>query len=147
MSQKRDQCLKILKENGFRLTRQRISFIECLCAHDKPLTPKEITEAINSKDKDSKKTDMASVYRFIEQLRNIKLVHEVHPAKGFYLCLHQNCGQRFHLLIHCTRCSTTEEKHVPDELTQPMIWYLRSQAYFEPEEHFLQISGLCKLCR
>ena len=144
---KLETCLKILREQNFRLTRQRVRLLKCLCHQSRPLTPKEIVSELNLNSDGQPPADLASVYRVTEQLKIIKLLHEVHPSRGFFLCLHQKCGHQFHLLIFCTRCQFTEEKHIPNELTQPMLWFLKNKASFAPEEHFLQISGLCKQCQ
>ncbi len=138
-------CIQKLKASGARITQPRLAVIRCLAHSKDPLTPREILEEM-AKDKDLAKIDQVSVYRIIEALQALGLVHQIFPSGGFVACSHLECSLDLHLLTRCVACGTTAELDVPDAVLAPMRWYLTEELGFAIKEHFIQIDGTCAKC-
>ena len=141
-----EQSLKLLKENGARITQPRKLVISCLANSPKPLSAKEVYEQI-SKDSSASKIDQVSVYRILETLAELELVHQVFPSGGYMACFHSQCGSTLHVLIRCTSCESIKELDVPQETVAPMVSYLKNEQGFTPDDHVFQMNGLCSNCQ
>lgn len=98
----------ILRTSGLRMTPQRKSLIEELESSKIGLSIKELFKKLNAK---KVKIDEASVYRTIEALRNLDLIHSLSDGK-YKLCSHIACEQSFHLSLICKKCNTVQEPHL-----------------------------------
>lgn len=139
-------CKRALRETGARVTQPRISVIRCLAEAAEPLSAREVFERI-SRDREAANVDQVSVYRILEALSELGLIHQVFPSGGYLPCFHQNCSSTLHVLIRCTSCERVDELDVPQETLAPMVWYLRNEQDFYPDEHLFQMNGLCAACR
>ena len=146
-----DEKLEIAKSQlrnlGLKLTRTRLAVLRCFLSSKTPLTPKMIITKISEDSQNHKEIDHTSVYRILDNFHKYELIHEVHPGKGFVFCSHQTCNHPMHIMTLCTRCELFEEIPVPTELLSPTLWYLEEKRNFKPQEHFLQINGLCTKCQ
>ena len=140
-----ENCETALKDSGARITKPRRAVIRCLSSADGALTPREILEVI-LKDKESEDIDQVSVYRILETLSSLGLVHQVFPSGGYIACFHIRCDKKHHVLIRCSSCETTSELDVPEETLSPMFWFLEKEVGFSPTGHVFQVNGYCKDC-
>jgi len=138
-------CVETLREGGARVTQPRLAVIDCLASATHPLSPKQILDSIE-KNKTTPDIDKVSVYRILEMMLKLDLVHQVGPEGKFIACKHIDCSLALHILTRCTVCGTTTENDVPDEVLAPMRWYLNEKLKFEPKEHFIQVDGRCSIC-
>ncbi len=138
-------CKDILRRAGAKITQPRLAVIHCLAISPLALNPREIQEAI-SRDSSLSTIDQVSVYRILEILQKHGLIHQVFPSGSYIACTHLECRNVFHLLIHCTACDQSEEIHIPNEISAPLLWYLKSEQKFMPRDHLIQIDGTCSLC-
>ncbi|MCB0324961.1 MAG: transcriptional repressor [Bdellovibrionales bacterium] len=141
-----EDSLQTLRESGARVTATRTAVLECLGSAKRPLSARDILERIQASP-EMPKIDQASVYRIIETLLELGLVHKVFPSGHFMACRHSSCGEKLHLLAHCTKCDASLELGVPEQLTAPMSWYLTQQLGFLPTDHLFQVTGLCPTCK
>jgi Fur family ferric uptake transcriptional regulator len=138
-------CKEILRRAGAKITQPRLAVIQCLADSQQALNPREIQETIG-RDPEMPTIDQVSVYRILEILQKNGLVHQVFPSGCYIACTHLECRHVFHLLIHCTCCNNSEEIHVPNEISAPLLWYLKSNQNFIPQDHLIQIDGTCSNC-
>ena len=141
-----ETCKVALRKTGARVTQPRLSVIRCLATAGKPLSARELFEQIE-KDQSLGKVDQVSVYRILEALSELELVHQVFPSGGYLPCFHRDCRATLHVLIRCSACEHIEEIDIPQETLAPMIWYLQNERGFYPDEHVFQMNGLCSKCR
>ncbi len=99
---------ELLRGSGLRMTLQRKALIEELEKSKVGLSIKDIYKKMNSK---KIKIDEASVYRTVEALKKLDLVHSLSDGK-FKLCSHIACDQSFHLSLICTSCGKVTEPHL-----------------------------------
>jgi Fe2+ or Zn2+ uptake regulation protein len=141
------ECLKIMKNDGARLTKTRKAVVECLSLTKQPLSPQEIMKFVAESESSDVSVDLASVYRILKYLNKLGLVHQLGPTGGFFPCTHTKCGVGIHLLTHCGECDNTAELHLPEDMTSSLMSYLENQIEFNPEERVLEIKGVCKDCQ
>lgn len=142
-----EACLQALRDQGCRITKPRRAIITCLAASDAaPLTARELFQAI-AEDKSTSTVDQVSVYRTLEVLESLGLIHQVFPSGGYLACFHRECSPLLHLLIRCSACEEIRELDMPRDTLAPMLRYLERSEAFYPDDHHLQLNGLCQQCR
>lgn len=139
-------CTEALRASGARITKPRIAVIRCLADASNPLTARELFEQLKAQP-DLQSVDQVSVYRILEALSELGLVHQVFPSGGYLPCLHQHCGAQLHVLTRCSNCEHIEELDVPQETLAPIVWFLKNNSGFQPDEHLFQMNGLCRRCQ
>lgn len=137
-------CIKLMKEDGARITRTRRAVIDSLSKTTQPLSPQDISKLISENLDES--IDLASIYRILKYMSELGLVHQVGPNGGFFPCAHSHCGSGVHLITRCHVCENTTEIHLPEEKTKPLINYIENEVDFIPQEHILEIKGTCLNC-
>lgn len=130
----------ILRNSGLRITPQRIAMLEELEFSTVGLSIKELYKILKQK---KIKIDEASVYRTIEALRDLDLVHSL-PESKYKLCSHVSCDQNFHLSLICKICSEVLEPHL-DKSNESLI---TSSLSLNPGQiQNLQVHYICQSCQ
>lgn len=143
----RDLCVDALQQSGFRVTQARLAVIDCINGACSPLSAPEVFELLSkSKGSGSVSPDKVSVYRVLEALLSLNLVHRVGPTGGYLACKHLECGKVHHVMSRCTGCSIVEEADVPSEVIAPLLQHMKDSLSFTPDSHLVHIDGLCKGC-
>jgi Fe2+ or Zn2+ uptake regulation protein len=140
-----EDCKRALKAAGARVTKPRISVILCLSAASKPLSARDVFEQISERS-DLVAVDQVTIYRILEMLSDLGLVHQVFPTGGYMACFHSKCFHAQHVLTRCVKCESIDEIDIPQESVAPMLWYLKNQLGFEADEHVFQMNGVCANC-
>ncbi len=141
----REICLETLREAGYRITKQRIAVIESLSKADSPLTAPELYERLSRRSKGAP-LDKVSVYRVLDTLLELKLVHRAAPFGAYLACSHQDCSDSHHVLSRCTECDHVEELDVPNEVVAPLLFHMKESLHFTPDSHLLHMDGICSDC-
>ena len=76
-------ALEKLKEAGLKLTNPRKMLVEFLAKSDKVLSPYEM-KALLKKEKIN--ADVVTIYRVLEVLESMELVHKVQAFNGYIRC-------------------------------------------------------------
>lgn len=98
----------LIKQKGLRMTAQRKGLIEVLEKSKVSLSVKELYKKLID---NHFKIDEASVYRIIDALKELNIVHE-HSNGKVKLCSHLACEQAFHLSLECEKCKRVLEPHL-----------------------------------
>ena len=139
-------CLEVLRESGARVTQPRRAVISCLGKADKPLSAREVYEEISC-DSSVSSVDQVSVYRILETLSELELVHQIFPSGKYIPCLHSNCDNIVHVIVRCTSCEAINELNIPQETFAPMQAYLQTKYDFFLDQQVFQVNGLCASCK
>lgn len=137
----KELSIDVLREAGCRVTRQRIAVVECLAAADRPLSAPEVFEAV-----DSDTLDKVSVYRALDTLLELNLVHKVPPNGAFLACSHRDCVNTHHVMSRCTECQEVKEVGVPAEVIAPLLFHMKNALSFVPDSHLVHMNGVCEGC-
>ncbi len=149
MSDYINKALKILKDNDFRITKQRQFVIELLDKSREALSAYEIKDKLETKGHE---VDTVSIYRIIECLEKNKLVHKILSSNKIKKCKlkhEDNCEKHqdhhcHHLLI-CEKCNSVEEIHCAG--IPVLIKKVESDSKFKIKTHNLEFYGICNSCK
>ncbi len=134
-----------LRESGLRITKPRLAVLECLAGSQQALAPRDLLERVQSK-RSLPNIDLATVYRILEALVELDLVHRVGNQGGFIACEHRGCSAGMHVIAHCVACDNTQEVDLPEALMHQLTQHMRKTFHFQPDSHFFQMEGTCAPC-
>ncbi|MBI2298253.1 MAG: transcriptional repressor [Armatimonadetes bacterium] len=129
-----------LRQHDYRLTSARRQVIAVLAGSDRALSPYGILEAIAGS---GTPPDVVTVYRVLDLLESLHLVHRVHSMNGYVACTRLSADGCHHPLI-CTRCGRIAE--VRGEAFAHAVERMSADGW-EVTGHVLELSGLCPACR
>jgi Fur family zinc uptake transcriptional regulator len=143
-----EQALQILKQKGFRLTQPRRHVLEALAQATEPRSPYELTDWLAGH---GQKVDTVSIYRILECLEDLGLVHRVLGTgkvlkcslEGEETCTRHQADHCHHLLI-CRQCQRIAEVHCPG--FESIMAQVSAESRFRIEAHHLEFLGLCEPC-
>ena len=132
---------KELREQGYRLTPQRIMILSAIENSDHHISAEEIYAQIVTKYPN---VNISTVYRTLEALAELGLICKVHVEGGCRSYLVGRSSEHHHHLI-CSGCGRVVDFTDCDlgELEQG----LSRETGFEVEGHLLEFYGLCPACR
>jgi Fur family transcriptional regulator, ferric uptake regulator len=126
---------------GYQRGAARRAVIECLGAHGCAVTAQEIEGALRDA---GRPVGRASIYRTLEQLAELGLVHRLDLGTGIasYERAIEGGGHHHHLL--CDRCG----RLIPfeDPALERAITNLGRRTAFAVEAHDVTLRGLCERC-
>lgn len=140
------RCLQILKSSGARLTTPRRLVLECLENATSPQSPVQILEKIGA-ESGAGAIDKVTVYRILEGLVRLELVHQVSPSGGYIPCTHVDCTTSGHVVTHCTTCGNFAELHLDPGILSSLAQALKKQSGFSLGAQHLELQGVCALCQ
>lgn len=136
-------AINSLKEQGFKITGPRMAVIEVLAKTSRSLSPYKIAEIALQKYKIN--LDTVTVYRIIQVMEKIDLVHKVHGIEGYIRCEVKENDHDCHHSFICRKCKKVEE--ISGENLSAFIKQVEKAHRFKVEKHQLELSGLCKKCK
>jgi len=140
-----DHSVDVLRRSGGRITKPRLAMLECLARSERSLSANDLMDKIR-RGRNMPDVDLATVYRNLEALSSLGLVHRVGPNGEFVACEHPACEVDLHLIVHCLVCDRTREVDVPRDLLGSVKKYIQRSTHYSLEEHFLQMNGCCPDC-
>jgi Fur family ferric uptake transcriptional regulator len=147
MLDKQERFKTLLKQNGLKVTTQRITILEALESRpDKHLTAEEIYECVKHKNPD---IGLATVYRTIQLLAELNLIDKLNLGDGFVryeIGRHDNDDkEHHHHHLICNECGTvlTFQGDLLDALEEK----IQEAMNFEVVDHEVKLFGYCKDCR
>ena len=135
------QILEKLRKNGHRITKPRMEILKLFTQHQGENL--DAGEIITLLKKHGVEMDMATVYRNLELLFSLKIIH-----KSNFTHQHAHYGLTHQYEIHfiCKECgSITELPLVENQNLLSMVKNLGDN--FETESISIEIYGTCKRCR
>lgn len=148
MPDKQERFKNVLKQNGLKVTTQRISILEALESRpDKHLTAEEIYECVKENSPD---IGLATVYRTIQLLAELNLIDKLNLGDGYvrYEIGHKDSceesGHHHHHLI-CLNCGNVLT--FQGDLLEALEERIQNALEFEVVDHEVKLFGYCKECR
>ena len=135
-----DEWLAQIHADGYRITRSRRIIVEELATSQKALDPADLFTLCRSKDPG---LGLVTVYRTLDQLELLGLIHRVHQPDGCHTIVRKQNGHE-HVLI-CTSCgkAVTFKGDNFDNLSARVA----AETGFAIQDHMLQLFGLCPECQ
>lgn len=108
MSEYFKTVLDTLQTAGNRITTPRKLITSILEKSEQPLSPYKIQEKLNQFDLN---VDVATIYRNMDYLQSVGLVHYIWSEKGYIRCRCIN-DEGTHIFLKCLKCGSFFEKAV-----------------------------------
>jgi Fur family zinc uptake transcriptional regulator len=137
----KDKIISQLKDKGYRITLARRLVVETILDSDSPLNPYEIAGIVDSKGKN---VDVVTVYRIMEVLMELGLVHYLKGQKKYMICDHP-CTKHCHHSFICDSCGGVDDLHIDDHRLLKQI--AEKYAELAISGHYMELNGLCKKCK
>ncbi|MFY9234358.1 MAG: Fur family transcriptional regulator [Fimbriimonadaceae bacterium] len=137
-----DRCLKELRNAGYRITMPRVQVIRALGDSLTALSAYEIHEKIISS---RGKIDVVSVYRILNTLLEVGLIHHIGVVDGYFPSRLQGArGKSQHLV--CDKCGNVMETRVPLTLIDAANDHA-AKTNFTAEKIKIEVVGKCSNCQ
>lgn len=136
-----DHALDRLREAGYRRGGARLAVIELLEAQDCALSAFEIEDRLRA---EGQAIGRASIYRALEQLEELGLLHRVEVNKGIASYEPADPAGHHHHHIVCEECG----KVVPfeDPLLERALHAVERESGFKISGHEVTLRGHCQNC-
>lgn len=134
------------QHTGRKLTEKRQRILTLLLKAGCPLSAYELTHAYN---KVNKPAIMAmSVYRILEFLESIQLVHRLQSANKYVACSSLLTCQHhpFSMFVICQSCQQVEEIPVAENLVHQLTSTIENTGFLMTDTQ-LEITGICRRCQ
>ena len=124
-----------------RLTRLRRNVLMLVLSAERPLTAYEILDFLRPKDPSA---TPAGIYRSLDFLTKLGLVHRIESAKSFIACAMPDHAHPSQMLV-CRRCGTVVETE--DSRVARATKSLGRRLGFALDHNTTEFVGLCSSCR
>ena len=147
MPENQEQFKNLLKQNGLKVTTQRVAILEVL--NSRPgihLTAEEIYDYVRAQYPD---IGIATVYRTIQVLSELNLIDKLNLDDGYVRyeiskgSSEDACHHHHHLI--CLDCSNVYA--FQDDLLETLEERIMETMGFEVVDHEVKLYGHCKACR
>jgi len=132
-------CHQILRENGHRLTPQRMLVIDILHNADRHISAEEIYKQLHKR---YPYANISTVYRTLELLKELDLVTEADFGEGRVRYHVAGKGHHHHLI--CRSCGKI--MNLEESMLHPLEDTLLQKYGFDADLRHLTISGKCSEC-
>ncbi len=129
------------KAAGERLTPARREAYLAMLEQDKPLSAYELI-AVLEKQK-GKKIAPLTVYRHLDFLMRVGLVHRLESTHSYVACVHPEHTHESHYLL-CSECGSADE--VESRALGSLLDEIADRHGFQPENAIVEIKGVCGDC-
>lgn len=147
MSNNQTRFKELLKENGLKVTTQRIAILEVLDNRpDKHLTAEEIYDCVKE---EYPEIGLATVYRTIQLLSELHLIDKLNLDDGYVRYEigkigKERCEHHHHHLI-CLSCGNVYS--FEDDLLETLEQRINESKGFRVVDHEVKLFGYCTKCQ
>jgi len=131
----------ILREQGYKITPQRLALLKVIASHHDHLSPDEISEIARQ---ENPRIGRVTVYRTLELLDKLTLICQVHAPGGYRNYMMRRPTEHHHHLV-CSGCGRAVDFTNCD--LSNLEKELAEKTGFNIEGHLLELYGLCQDCQ
>ena len=128
-------------EAGERLTPARLAAYAELLTTERPVTAYELIALLE--DRQQRKIAPLTVYRHLEFLIRVGLVHRLESTQSYLPCDHPEHTHESQYLL-CSSCGCADE--VESKSLETLVRDIADQRGFQPESTIVEVKGLCEDC-
>lgn len=129
-------------EKGARLTPARLAVYAEMLQSNRPLSAYELIALLEQRQE--RKIAPLTVYRHLDFLMRVGLVHRLQSAQSYLPCDHPDHPHESQFLL-CSSCGHVDE--VESSRLETLLSTIADQHGFRPDNAVVEISGLCDNCR
>lgn len=139
-----DRIKKQLHSASYKLTPQREATVRVLLEHETDhLSAEDVYLLVKEK---SPEIGLATVYRTLELLSELKVVDKINFGDGVYRYdLRQEGAAHFHHHLVCIECGAVDE--IQEDLLENVEKVVESRWNFIIKDHRLTFHGICYRCQ
>ncbi len=136
---------EICAQAGTRLTDKRKQVLAHLLQAKLPQSAYELTETYNAQTHHT--MPAMSVYRILDFLETMDLVHKLASANKYVACSHINCCDSHTLqqFVICNQCHTVKEILIPQDVIDQLKQQV-SKAKYQLTNAPLELNCICEKC-
>ncbi len=128
-------------EAGERLTPARLAAYAELLVSERPVSAYELIALLE--DRQQRKIAPLTVYRHLDFLIRVGLVHRLESTQSYLACDHPEHTHESQYLL-CSSCGCADE--VESKPLESLVQKIADQRGFQPEDTVVEVRGLCKDC-
>ncbi len=128
-------------ESGERLTPARLAAYAELLASKVPLSAYALIAQLE--ERQGRKIAPLTVYRHLDFLLRIGLIHRLQSTQSYLVCDHPDHGHQSQYLL-CSACGSVDE--LESSRVDEALGSAASARGFKPEHATVEITGLCEGC-
>lgn len=133
-------CTETLREQGYRLTPQRLMILAAIHASEHHISAEEIYAQVHAKYPN---VNISTVYRTLELLKELELVTETDLGGGKFRYHSVEKGHHHHLI--CKKCGHIFE--LDDSVLKPVEGTILRKYGFKADLSHLAVFGNCVQCQ
>ncbi len=124
------------------LTKNQSLVFEKLSSADGPMSAYDLLDELREQGLKAP----LQIYRALEKLQEVDLVHRLESMNSFVACAQPNCHAKTGLVAFaiCEKCGTVSE--FSDDVVQTRLADWATERDFTPTKTSLEIRGLCQGC-
>jgi Fur family ferric uptake transcriptional regulator len=130
-----------LRRAGYQRSDARLGVIEALAAHDCAVTAPELEAELRGREPTAGR---ATVYRVLEQLERLELVHRVDVGREISSFERAGPGTEHHHHIVCQNCGRINP--FEDKGLERVVKRVSKESSFAISEHEIVLRGMCPSC-
>ena len=123
------------------LTKNQILVLDTLKAAPKPQTAYSLLEQL----KENGLKAPPQIYRALEKLLTLGLIHKLESINSFVACQHSDCAHQIAGFAICDGCDQVSE--IIDDNLESQIRSVAKTAGLVPKKSTMEIHGLCRSCK
>lgn len=131
-----------MKQAGHRVTVPRVRVIRTLSQAQRPKTAYGIHQEIVAS---GGKVDVVSVYRILQTLSDLGLVHHIGIVDGYMACRLQDSHEEECEHVVCSECGKVTELTMPESILDTTHQQLHGLG-FAPKQTRIEILAVCPEC-
>lgn len=144
MGQQMEKIQQRLAAHRYKLTTQREATVQVLLENQQEhLSAEDVYLLVKKK---TPEIGLATVYRTLELLSDLKILHKINFGDGVtrYEFQDENAEHHHHHLL-CLQCGCVDE--IMDDLLGPVEEYIEKSYFFKIVDHQLTFHGFCSTCQ
>lgn len=140
MSEVVEEAMKIIKKNGLRLTKQRVSLLDFLeKSVDRYVGIPMVDDAMRNQYPG---ISHDTIYRNLQEFKDLGLIEIKHGDNG--LAVKLECDRHHHHHFICQNCGKVIEIHMP---AMDMNFYQKQLPGAQITGHSFELYGICSECQ
>lgn len=139
MQRAEDLC----RREGVRLTEQRRAVLQALVEAERPCGAYDLIEALDRKG--GRRPAPVAIYRALDFLRGLGLVHRLESRNAFVACAHGHGSSDPVVFMICEGCETVAETISPG--LQSQLAGIADATGFATRGAVVELTGRCRTCR
>ncbi|MBU2881581.1 transcriptional repressor [Psychrosphaera sp. B3R10] len=133
-------------EQGVKLTSKRENVLACIISSDEAVSPYELAEIY--KENFGQSMPAMSVYRILDFLVELTLVHKLTSANKYIACSHISCSHshRSPQFLICENCQSVMEVGIENSVMEQLKSSVERSGFVLTTQQ-IELKGLCKKCQ